>query len=125
MHLSSTRTPFSSYDWTREGLLLFLVVAAAVAQLITNGWCYLLRAADKYAYRLWKHCLFCRDRKKGHLYTPGVRPALLATPGRFPDDHPVDHTQLARLTPERGLCATLPMDWPKDLSNCGSPREGE
>src|SRR5277367_4414880 len=31
---------------------------------------------------LWKHCLFCRDclQEKGDLYTPGARPALLATP---------------------------------------------
>jgi hypothetical protein len=66
----------------------------------------MLRAADRYAYRLWKHCVFCRDclGGKGHLYTPGVRPALLATPclaslatpGRFTGDHPVDHAQLAR-----------------------------
>jgi hypothetical protein len=58
----------------------------------------MLRAADRYAYRLWKHCVFCRDclGGKGHLYTLGVRPALLATPGRFTGDHPVDHAQLAR-----------------------------
>ena len=31
---------------------------------------------------------------------------MLATPGRFTDDHPVDHAQLVRLTPERGLFAT-------------------
>jgi hypothetical protein len=67
-----------------------------------------LRTTDRYAYRLWKHCLFCRDclGEKGHLYTSGVRPALLATPGRFTGDHPVDHAQLARLTLERGLFAT-------------------
>jgi hypothetical protein len=32
--------------------------------------------------------------------------ASLATPGRFTGDHPVDHAQLARLTPERGLFST-------------------
>jgi hypothetical protein len=34
---------------------------------------------------------------KGHLSTPGVRPALLATPRRFTGDHParpVDDAQL-------------------------------
>jgi hypothetical protein len=33
--------------------------------------------------------------------------ASLATPGRFTGDHPVDHAQLARLAPERGLFATI------------------
>ena len=51
---------------------------------------------------------------KGHLYTPGVRPALLATPRRFTGDHPtrpVDDVQLvtpARLTPEHGHFSNTP-----------------
>jgi len=43
---------------------------------------------------------------KGHLYTPGVCPVLLATP-RFASLAITLLALLARLTPERGLFATL------------------
>jgi hypothetical protein len=76
----------------------------------------LLRAADRYAYRLWKHCLFCRDCLEGRDIYILLAFALLCwrrpvsphrrSPCRFTGDHPVDHAQLVRLSPERGLFAT-------------------
>ena len=76
----------------------------------------MLRAADRYAYRLWKHCLFCRDCLERRDIYILLAFALLCwrrpvsphrrSPCRFTGDHPVDHAQLARLAPERGLCAT-------------------
>jgi hypothetical protein len=60
----------------------------------------LLRAADRYAYRLWKHCLFFRDCLERRDIYILLAFALLCW------RRPVDHAQLVRLTPERGLFAT-------------------
>jgi hypothetical protein len=75
-----------------------------------------LRAADRYAYRLWKHCLFCRDCLERRDIYILLAFALLCwrrpvsphrrSPRRLTGDHPVDHAQLPRLAPERGLFAT-------------------
>ena len=45
-------------------------------------WFPVLRAAHRYAYRLWKHCLFCRDclKEEGNLYSPGARLSSVTTP---------------------------------------------
>ena len=45
-------------------LLLALMLLLCPSQHISN-WSKLLRAADRYAYRLWKHCLFCRESMEG------------------------------------------------------------
>jgi hypothetical protein len=76
----------------------------------------LLRAADRYAYSLWKHCLFCRDCLERRDIYILLTFALLCwrrpvsphrrSPCRFTGDHSVDHAQLVRLSPERGLFAT-------------------
>ena len=65
----------------------------------------LLRAADRYAYRLWKHCLFCRDcLERRDIY---ILLALALLCWRRPisphrrsprGDHSVDHA-LPGLTP--------------------------
>jgi hypothetical protein len=41
-------------------------------QILSRGWLRLLRAADRYADMLWKHCLFCRDcleRERTFIYS--------------------------------------------------------
>ena len=61
---------------------------------------HVLRAADRYAYRLWKHCLFCRDclwREGMSIYSWRLPcfggDALSRLTGDHPA-HPVDDAQL-------------------------------
>ena len=80
--------------------------------------CLLLRAADRYAYRLWKHCLFCRDCLERRDIYILLTLALLCwrrpvsphrrSPRRLTGDHPVDHA-LPGLTPST---ANFPTPFP-------------
>ena len=72
------------------------------------SWPKLLRAADRFAYRLWKHCLFCRDCLERRDIYILLALALLCwrrpvsphwrSPRRLTGDHPVNHA-LPGLTP--------------------------
>ena len=89
------------------GCFKFIVRVRQIFERYTPS-CPLLRAADRYAYRLWKHCLYCRDCLERRDIYILLAFALLrrrrpASPHRqspccFTGDHPVDHA-LPGLTP--------------------------
>ena len=73
----------------------------------------LLRAADRYAYRLWKHCLFCRDcleRRDIYIFSSGPPRYPSGPRGQKPrcasraSSRLIEPASELRVGPDRGHC---------------------